>query len=322
MNATESTKKAVPPKTTSRLTTSIPATLPAEINIRKVGFRQMLAYLGLENDFFYVADSLEQPMSRSLLRPFKSQGLYVLFVDSGTLTLRHNTATLTLGAGSLLLRTKDAVIQVRHFSADCRVRVFGFTQELISRSSIHKKHLEALSFLSAQAAPVIQLDPSEAGTMQNVLDILQEKSKMPQRSPYYEEAVAHAFALFVFEVAASLGRRSGTDVNPSHRNEHLTYQFLRLVPAHVLRERSVQFYAAQLNVSAKYLSRCVKEVTGNTCSAIIDGMVIQEAKALLDDPDLSIKQVANGLGFNNPFHFSKFFKEQTGIAPTGYRESN
>ncbi|RYY67622.1 MAG: AraC family transcriptional regulator [Chitinophagaceae bacterium] len=300
----------------------LPAVLPAPISIRNVSFQQVQHYLGLQNELFYLADSRDRPVNRALLRPFKLQEFSVLFVDSGALTLRYGTDTLQLSAGSLLLRLNDSVLQVRQFSADCRVRVLGFTRELVSRSGLHKKHLEALAFLSAQAHPHLMLSESEATAIGALLDILQTKSRLTGKPPFYEETVAHAFALLALELAASLQRVHGRSLPGTQRGGHLTLQFLHLVQEHVTHERSVQFYAARLNVTPKYLSRCVKEATGRTCSEQINELVVLEAKVLLDDPGLSIAQVADRLHFSNPFYFSRFFKSHTGLTPSSYRHAN
>ena len=45
------------------------------------------------------------------------------------------------------------------------------------------------------------------------------------------------------------------------------------------------------------------------------------AKQLLNDKDLTIQEVAAAVGYNDPFHFSKSFKQTFGISPTDYRSS-
>jgi hypothetical protein len=48
--------------------------------------------------------------------------------------------------------------------------------------------------------------------------------------------------------------------------------------------------------------------------------VASEAKRLLTYGDLSVKEVAYQLGFNDPFYFSNFFKKQTKLSPKLYKE--
>ena len=54
----------------------------------------------------------------------------------------------------------------------------------------------------------------------------------------------------------------------------------------------------------------------------IDLFVVKKAKIQLQNPKLSISEVAYDLGFDYPNHFSKFFKMKTGLSPTEYRNMN
>jgi transcriptional regulator GlxA family with amidase domain len=48
---------------------------------------------------------------------------------------------------------------------------------------------------------------------------------------------------------------------------------------------------------------------------------VQQARVLLGDVDLSIKEIARRVGFDDPYHFSKVFHRIDGLPPTLYREA-
>ena len=48
---------------------------------------------------------------------------------------------------------------------------------------------------------------------------------------------------------------------------------------------------------------------------------VQQARVLLEDVDLSIKEIARRVGFEDPFHFSKVFHRIDGLPPSLYREA-
>lgn len=85
------------------------------------------------------------------------------------------------------------------------------------------------------------------------------------------------------------------------------------------RERNVSFYARQLNITPKYLSSVVKEVSGKTAARWIDESVILEAKALLKYSGLSIQEIAYQLNFSTQSFFGKYFKQHTGTSPSRYK---
>ena len=82
--------------------------------------------------------------------------------------------------------------------------------------------------------------------------------------------------------------------------------------------RTVSVYADELNLTPKSLNELVKKYTGRTASDHIYKQVILEAKRLLLLGS-SVKEVAFSLQFDDPGHFSKFFKKQVGQSPADFR---
>lgn len=84
---------------------------------------------------------------------------------------------------------------------------------------------------------------------------------------------------------------------------------------------TVQFIASQINLSPKYLSDCLKQLTGQTAQQHIHDKLIENAKDILTNTKLSISEIAYQLGFEYPQSFSKFFKSKTSKTPLEYRQS-
>lgn len=81
------------------------------------------------------------------------------------------------------------------------------------------------------------------------------------------------------------------------------------------------FYADQLCLSPKYLSKLIKEVSGKSAPEWINAYVMLEAKHLLKYTDISIKEIVFKLNFSNQTVLYKYFKAHTGMTPTEYRNS-
>lgn len=84
---------------------------------------------------------------------------------------------------------------------------------------------------------------------------------------------------------------------------------------------TVAYFAEKCCFSAGYFGELVKTETGRTAQDFIADHMIQFAKNELNNPSLSISQVAARLGFEYPQHFVRFFKRRTGITPKEYRQS-
>lgn len=95
-------------------------------------------------------------------------------------------------------------------------------------------------------------------------------------------------------------------------------QFRKLLHANFSEMKKVREYAEALNLTEKSLSEMVKKHTGLSTSNIIYKQLIMEAKRLLNT-QISIKETAFALNFEDPAHFSKFFKTQTGFSPSEFQ---
>ncbi len=109
------------------------------------------------------------------------------------------------------------------------------------------------------------------------------------------------------------------DTEVYHSNP-LISKFRTLVDAHFKNERSVSFYAEKLNVTANYLNVLCKKNLNLAASAFIQERILLESKRLLKGSEMTVKDIVYELGFYDHASFSKFFKAQTGISPSQFRE--
>ncbi len=84
---------------------------------------------------------------------------------------------------------------------------------------------------------------------------------------------------------------------------------------------SVAFLAAELNFSVSYLSDLLKNLTGLNTQQHIHRYVIEKAKELLTQTDLTVSEIGFRLGFEFPQSFSRLFKSKMHVTPLQYRQS-
>jgi YesN/AraC family two-component response regulator len=109
------------------------------------------------------------------------------------------------------------------------------------------------------------------------------------------------------------------DFENYHSNSTIS-KFLNLIDKHFKTERSVTFYAGKLNISANYLNIVCKKNMNTSASSLIQGRILLEAKRLLKVSEMSVKDIVYDLGFYDHASFSKFFKAQTGMTPSQFKE--
>lgn len=100
----------------------------------------------------------------------------------------------------------------------------------------------------------------------------------------------------------------------------LYLKFLETVRANFQYNYPLSIIAEKLNTTELKLNEQSKLHTGKTAQMVIYGLTISEAKRLLMYDNLSIKEVAFKLGFNDPFYFSNFFKKHTDMSPKAFKE--
>lgn len=86
------------------------------------------------------------------------------------------------------------------------------------------------------------------------------------------------------------------------------------------KELDLNIIAQNLGFSSSYLTKIFNKIENITPSKYIRNYRMQVAKQLLGDNNMTISQIASGVGYNDPFHFSKSFKQTFGISPTEFRD--
>ncbi|MFT0714126.1 helix-turn-helix domain-containing protein [Flagellimonas lutimaris] len=106
-------------------------------------------------------------------------------------------------------------------------------------------------------------------------------------------------------------------------NDHIDTirKFNFLVDLHYKTKRKVSDYAEMLYKSPKTLSNLFSIYNQKSPQQIILERIALEAKRLINFTDKQNQEIAFELGFNDPAHFSRFFKKMTQMTPSEYREN-
>ena len=105
----------------------------------------------------------------------------------------------------------------------------------------------------------------------------------------------------------------------SYRVRELFNRFMMLLESDYKISRDVNYYAEQMNISSKYLTNIVNQVTGHTPKTIIDQYVILQLKMHLKRTTQSIKEMAWEFHFADVSFFCRYFKKHTGLTPQQIR---
>ncbi|MEQ5037857.1 helix-turn-helix domain-containing protein [Providencia rettgeri] len=113
-----------------------------------------------------------------------------------------------------------------------------------------------------------------------------------------------------------------TSIKPENksRQEQLCWRFWGLITTYCKQHKEVKFYAEQLSITPFYLSKISQSFFKDSPKVLIDRQVILEIKALLEIGNLSIKQIADELNFEDTSYLCRYFKRHTGVTLTGFKK--
>lgn len=99
----------------------------------------------------------------------------------------------------------------------------------------------------------------------------------------------------------------------------IAMKFRQLIKEQYKDCKLVKDYAALLNITPLYLNEVMKEISGFAASYWIHQEVVLEAQRLLYYTGLDIKEIAFELGYEDHAYFSRFFKKNTGMTASSFR---
>jgi len=136
----------------------------------------------------------------------------------------------------------------------------------------------------------------------------------------HEEYLQSLIKLFLIRIQRNSSSTESVMLNPvrtSHKNFLI---FRHLLEENYKKLHTVKDYAALLNVTTKTLNQYVGECSSYTPLELINNRITLESKRLLRYSNMTVKEIAFRLGFEDPSYFVKFFKRQEKRSPADYRE--
>lgn len=199
-----------------------------------------------------------------------------------------------------------------------------FHPDLIRKSELGR-HIESYSFFSYETHEALHLSDNEKASLTELIRKIE--------SEYGQNIDRHTQKLITANIELLLDyctryydRQFYVRTN---LNKDIVTRFENLLRSYFDAEQSlesglptVKYCGKKLNMSSSYLSDLLKKETGRTAQQHIHDAIVDRAKTLLLGTREQVSQIAYGLGFEYPQHFSKMFKTHTGMSPAEYRRIN
>jgi AraC family transcriptional regulator, transcriptional activator of pobA len=243
--------------------------------------------------------------------PHRHNYYEIFLFENGGGTHRIDFTTHTIGRHCAHFVSPGQVHLMKR-APDSNGHIILFSREFYYMDSNDRNLLFEMPFLNSYTGqPVIDLGTEDYTRLHTLITMMyaEEKSNAEMK----HEALRSLLNLFLVQCKRLFNEDQKAATSAFHT-------FRSLLEKNFRTWHKVQEYAQALNVSEKQLSDVVKKSCGQTVLTMVHDRILLEAKRLLVDSDISTKEIAFFLHFEDPSHFTKFFKNLTGLTPQNFRE--
>ena len=166
-------------------------------------------------------------------------------------------------------------------------------------------------------SPVIKMGQSEV-----FHHIIKRVLKEKEESQLYQEAVMRLLATDLLILLLREIDKQKLPIKPVKQKEKsktvLANSIKYYLEAHHSEDISLDSLSSSMYISPTYMSKLFKQETGESPINYLIKIRMEKAKELLVKEELSVKEIANSVGYQDAYHFSKLFKKYTGNSPSDY----
>lgn len=266
----------------------------------------------------YFADNITS--IPGLMKQFKVNFIAYVMVTEGRLTVDMNNVTYQLEKNCSLFVDRKVVINNIKHTENFSCIICAMSTD-IGFAFFNKSLLQSIMHIMAN--PVIKLEQDEVDLMMKYYDLLVFKMDH-QEMNYGRETVRDIIRCFAYDLLSNINLHLNQDSGDEmlRQGDRIFRRFMLLLADNTNVNRSVKSYADELCVSPKYLTSVCRKHSDFTTSELIATAVISRIKQLLLYSDMSIKEVAGEMGFDNLSFFGKYVKKHLGLSPNHYRKAN
>ncbi len=241
---------------------------------------------------------------RGSLRPSGRMDYHILYIAEGECRVVLGGREYAAGAGSLILyrpgERQEYYFEGGSGSVSCFIHFTGRDAEAILRS------------LGLFGRNIFEVPKSEA-----LLAVFEQMHREFSLAQAAHEQVEAGLLLAFLGLCARGARIADLDIDGKRTAQ--VQRAIEKMYADMNKKLSVADLARECNFSLGYFSHLFRAVTGLSPHAYMLRLRIERAKNMLENTDLSVLEIALVVGFSDQNYFSRFFKEQTGEAPSAFR---
>jgi transcriptional regulator, AraC family len=284
------------------------------INVESI--KQVSNGSAIDNDLVLLDEIAQVPLPHI---PKTMKCLFLALCRKGKVEYSVNTIKNEVCANDIIIISSGQLVNDYKLSDDCSGIAIAISDSFF-RDIISGVHELSYLFTFSRTHPVFHLTEQEA---QNIVDYFHLiKLKVDETSHRFRRDTARSLIqALIYDTGDTIWRLQQNGESSSTRAEKIFMGFMSLLEHHYRKERRVGWYALQLNITPKYLSETIRQVSHQTPNSWIDNYVVMQLRIMLKNTTKSIKEITEELHFPNQSFLGKYFKQHVGMSPSAYRKS-
>ena len=238
---------------------------------------------------------------------------------SGVATFVYNKHNFVVHTNDALVISYPEEVVINSVSADLSVMIVAAPADYLY-SLLPSVNYGVSGRISLYDNPVIPLSAKHARQLCRDFTNLMERLPETEHT-FYPEIIGNLAVTMIYDIYYFHSLVHDTQITTDRKAFVVKGLMAMLEKGSSRQHREVAYYAAQLNVTPKYLTETVRRVTGNSVTFLIDRYTVPIIKGYLDNPDLSISQIAEYMCFSSLSYFSRYVTKHIGKSPAKYRET-
>lgn len=253
-------------------------------------------------------------------KSYRADYYQVFWVKSGQLVLHIDEASLEIAEGECSFIGPNHVYSIETDSA-FEVMLLRFTETFYCRHEIDIHFLESCTFFdNASQILKFRLHATLVMILAQYHQSLAYICTQPFDELMYHFAHNTVERVLLFSLKEVVDSASRVLATHKKADLELANHFRQLVKEHSKKQKQVQYYADEMQISVKRLNDICNAVFGQPPKKIITERLLLEAKRLLQHSNMNVKEIAFDLMFQEPTNFIRFFINGAGMTPKEYRE--
>jgi len=245
--------------------------------------------------------------------PHRHDFYYFVLVDKGKMELEVDFEKIELTDQTLFLSYPGQI----HRIISARMERGWF---LAFDPSMLDEHLKNILDQCLSEIVLVPLSPGQSANLSSFINHLY--TVYDDQTHMFREAVTRSMiTAFLYQFASAyLSVERLNLIRHPARSIEITKTFKQILRRNFKTIKKPSEFASKMNITVSYLNDTVRSVTGFPVTWYIQHELMREAQRLLYHSGLSVKEVADNLGYQDEKYFNRLFRKVIGVSPGAFRK--